>query len=217
MIELTKIIIVDDHELVANGIAKYFEDQEKLSVIGTYTSPKQALTDIKHLKPSILISDLDMPELNGLELIKESKQLSPNTKFILLTMHLSKQLYNKAKQIGIDGYLPKSTDEEELFLCVNQLMKGKTYYSQQLIELISSESQLEKPSKSIIKYTQLLSDREREVLLLVAEGYSTKEIGQTMFLSTKTIETHRKNIMTKLEVHNVAGMVRIAFKEGLLD
>jgi DNA-binding NarL/FixJ family response regulator len=217
MSESTRIIIVDDHELVANGIAKYFEGHENLTVIGTYTSPKEALKEVEFLKPCILISDLDMPTLNGLELIQQTKRLSPNTKFILLTMHLSKQLYSKAKQMGIDGYLPKSTDEEELFLCVSQLIKGKTYYSQQLMELISSEGLPEKSPESIIKYTQLLSDREREVLILVAEGYSTKEVGETMFLSTKTIETHRKNIMTKLEVHNVAGMVRVAFREGLLD
>ena len=217
MSEEVRIIIVDDHELVANGIARYFEGQEGLSVLGTYTSPKEALKDLEVLKPTILISDLDMPELNGLELIQHAKDVSPQTKFILLTMHLSKQLYSKAKQMGIDGYLPKSTDEEELFLCVSQLMKGKTYYSQQLMELISSESLPEKSPISTIKFTQLLSDREREVLILVAEGYSTKEIGDKIFLSAKTIETHRKNIMNKLEVHNTAGMVRVAVKEGLLD
>ncbi|MFK7755994.1 MAG: response regulator transcription factor, partial [Flavobacteriales bacterium] len=128
---------------------------------------------------------------------------------------LSKQLYQKAKQLGVEGYLPKSTDEEELFMCIAQLVKGKTYYSQKLMELLTSEGSVE-PAAKVLKLTQLLSDREREILVLVAEGYSSKEIADKVHLATKTIETHRKNIMTKLEVHNVAGMVRVAVKEGLL-
>lgn len=209
-------IIVDDHELVANGIAKYFEQSEAIRVVATCSSPNEALKKIKLLKPGLVISDLDMPEMNGLELIEKAKSIAQDTKFVLLTMHLSKQLYQKAKQLGIEGYLPKSTDEEELFLCISQLMKGKTYYSQKLMELISSESLPEKSPVGTIKQTQLLSDREREILILIAEGHSSKEIGDTIFLSIKTIETHRKNIMNKLEVHNVAGMVRIAVREGLL-
>lgn len=211
-----RILIVDDHELVANGIAKYFEDAEDLQVIATCTDPQIALQQIELLKPDLLISDLDMPGMNGLELIALTQKTSPTTKCVLLTMHLSKQLYQKAKQLGIEGYLPKTTDEEELFLCIAQLRKGKTYYSQQLMELIATERLPEATPKATLKRTQLLSDREREILVLIAEGHSSKEIGSTLHLSVKTIETHRKHIMTKLEVHNVAGMVRIAVKEGLL-
>ncbi|MFK7757842.1 MAG: response regulator transcription factor, partial [Flavobacteriales bacterium] len=127
------IVIVDDHELVANGIAKYFEDKPEYKVIGKYYSPQVALEKIELLQPDIVLSDLDMPGLNGLEMISVAKQKSPQTKFVLLTMHLSKQLYQKAKQLGVEGYLPKSTDEEELFMCIAQLVKGKTYYSQKLM------------------------------------------------------------------------------------
>lgn len=211
------VFIIDDHELVAHGFAKYFEEHPSFKVLSVFTDPEDALKKIKSIKPDIVISDLDMPIMNGLELITQAKQEVPETKYVLLTMHLSKQLYQKAKKLGIQGYLPKSTDEEELFMCLQQLIKGKTYYSQKLIELLTTESMPEQLPKGTIKLTQMLSEREREILILVAEGYSTKEIGAKIHLAPKTIETHRKNIMNKLEVKNVAGMVRVAVKEGLLD
>lgn len=211
-----KVIIVDDHELVARGFAKCFTGREDYEILEVFTKPVDALNSIEILQPQLVISDLDMPGMNGLEMMQKAREISPQTKFILLTMHMSKQLYKKAKEQGIEGYLPKSTDEEELFVCVDQVLKGKTYYSQKLMDLLVSDVTHDTKSEHVIKYTQLLTDRERQILILVSEGYSSKEISDQLNVAVKTVETHRTNIMNKLEVHNVAGMVRIAMKEGLL-
>jgi len=209
------IVIVDDHELVAQGVSKFFADDARFELLGIFINPQEALSKIPELKPDIVFTDLDMPGLNGLELIERLQMSYPGFKKVLLTMHLNQQVMKKVVAYEFDGYLPKNADEFEFIQCLETIIKGRRYYSQRAMELLNSTSvSIEQTG---LKKTQILSEREKEVLILVAEGYSTKEISEKLNIAVRTVETHRKMIMEKLAVKNLAGMVRVAVQEGLLD
>jgi len=211
----TSIVIVDDHELVAQGISKFISDDSRFEFLGIFTNPLEALSKIPALKPDIVFTDLDMPGLNGLELIERLQMAYPGFKKVLLTMHLNQQVMKKVVAQEFDGYLPKNADEFEFIQCLENIIKGRKYYSQRAMEALNSASV--SLMSTGLKKTQILSDREKEILTLVAEGFSTKEIAGQLNIAIRTVETHRKSIMEKLEVKNLAGMVRIAVQEGLLD
>ncbi|MEO9475493.1 MAG: response regulator transcription factor [Cyclobacteriaceae bacterium] len=208
------IIIVDDHHLVAQGIARFYENDPDFEVVTIFEDPHEALGKIPMLKPDIVLTDLDMPGLNGLELVQKLSMLRPAIKFVLLTMHLNQEVIKKVLEMKLDGYLPKNADEEEFKLCLAQVSQGKTYYSQKAIAALSNQAT--ELQKTGINKTQSLSARETEVLTLIAEGLSTREIAEKLFIAVRTVETHRKAILEKLGVNNVAGMVRIAVQEGLV-
>jgi len=209
------IIIVDDHQLMAQGIAKFFEEHQEFEVMQIYEDPQEALAKIKLLKPDIILTDLDMPVINGIELIEKVRAANIHPKTVILTMHLNRSVVKKCLDIKIDGYLPKNSDEYEFIQCVDAVAKGRQYYAQKAMEtLVRGAKEIEKTG---LKKTQELTKRELEILTLVAEGYSTKEISEKLFIAVRTTETHRKALMTKLSVNNVAGLVRIAVQEGLLD
>lgn len=213
---MPRIILVDDHQLVIDGFTKLINDHSDFEVMATYCDPKEALAKIPILKPDIVISDIDMPGMDGLTLIEQLRQQLKGVKFMVITMHMDQTLIQKVKSIGILGFLPKNTEAFELRQCLNAVWHGHTYYSQKALEMAMSIAQpIEKSVFS--KKTDALSDREREILIMIASGKSTKAIAESLFIAIRTVETHRKNIMDKIGVNNVAGMVRVAVQEGLLE
>jgi len=211
----TSIIIVDDHQLVAQGISQFLEGNSDYEIIGTYSDSLEALERIRMLTPDIVITDLDMPKMNGLELAAAIRESGIPSKLVLLTMHLSQLVIKKVMEMKLDGYLPKNVDKSELLQCIKNISEGQTYYSPKALEaMVKASDELEVTG---IKKTQELTERELEILKLVAEGLSTRDIAEKLFIAVRTVETHRKTIMNKLEVTNVAGMVRIAVQEGLLE
>ncbi|MFY0605704.1 MAG: response regulator transcription factor [Cyclobacteriaceae bacterium] len=211
----TTLLIVDDHQLVGQGIAGFFEGDEAYEVIGVFQSAKEAMPRIEALLPDIVITDLDMPGLNGLEMAEEIRKGGISSKIILLTMHLNQSVVKKVMSQKIDGYLPKNADKSEVKTCVQAVKSGSTYYSPKAMELIISKA--DEIETTGLKKSQKLTEREREILILIAEGMSTREISDKLFIAIRTVETHRKSILEKLEVHNVASMVRIAVQDGLLE
>lgn len=210
-----KVIIVDDHALVAEGISNLFKDLPEFELAGVYSNPVEALTKIEILKPDLLITDLDMPVLNGLELIEKLKHQQDKPKCILLTMHLDRNTVKKVIKTGVEGYILKNADTSEFLHCIHTVMKGHSYVTPKGMEILIDKG-IEVKSTGL-KKLQLLTDRELEILKLVVEGNSTNEISEKLFIARRTTETHRKSIMTKLGVNNVAGMVRIAMQECLMD
>lgn len=209
-----KVIIVDDHELVAEGISNLFKNLSNFQLVGVYSNSNEALTKIEILKPDLVITDLDMPGLNGLELIeKTNSQNKP--KYILLTMHLDRNTVKKAIKLGVEGYILKNADTNEFQHCIHTVMKGHTYFTPKSMEILIDKGTEVKSTG--LKKVQLLTERELEVLKLVVQGLSTNEISEQLYIARRTTETHRKSIMNKLKVNNVAGMVRIAMQEGLMD
>lgn len=209
-----QIIIVDDHELVAKGVSKFFDNHEIFEVASIINDPKEALQKLPILKPEIVLMDLDMPGMSGLELIGRLKKEMTATSFVILSMHLDKNTVSKALEIGAAGYVSKNSKEGEFVVCVETVAKGQNYYSQEALTALSQNST--SLSKTSFSKISSLTPREIEVLKLVADGLSNKEIAEELHIAVRTVETHRKTIMEKLEVNKVAGLVKIAVQEGLV-
>ncbi|TNF40970.1 MAG: response regulator transcription factor [Cytophagales bacterium] len=209
------IVIVDDHQMIIDGLSRIIQEIPGFELLTTYHDPIEALKKIPIWNPDILLVDLEMPSLNGLELIRRLKQDFPELKTILLTMHLDRATVKEALSLKVNAYILKNLDEFELRIALEKVSKDQNYYSSPVTEVLNSKSrQIQKTSNSQIDE---LSNREREVLKLIAEAFSTKEIADQLSLEVSTIETHRKSIMRKLNTRNVAGLVRIAIQEGLVS
>lgn len=209
------IVIVDDHQMIIDGLSRIIQEIPGFELLTTYHDSIEALKKIPIWNPDILLVDLEMPSLNGLELIRRLKQDFPELKTILLTMHLDRATVKEALSLKVNAYILKNLDEFELRIALEKVSKDQNYYSSPVTEVLNSKSrQIQKTSNSQIDE---LSNREREVLKLIAEAFSTKEIADQLSLEVSTIETHRKSIMRKLNTRNVAGLVRIAIQEGLVS
>lgn len=212
---MTKVIIIDDHELVAEGISRLINQLEGFELIGIYSNSNEGLTKTKVLKPDLLITDLDMPGINGLELVEKLITANAKPNCILLTMHLDRNTVKKALKLGVEGYILKNADSKEFLHSIKTVSKSHAYYTPKAMEALIENGKEVKSSS--LKKIQLLTERELEILNLVVQGLSTNEISEKLFIARRTTETHRKSIMSKLGVNNVAGMVRIAMQEGLID
>lgn len=211
-----KIILVDDHQLVSEGFKKIIDSQNDFEVISVYNDPLEALKKIPILSPDIVITDIDMPGMDGLQLIQSLKKVNDQLQYIVISMHMDQSLLQQCKKLKVNGFLSKNTDEFELSQCLTAVSQGRDFYSQKALEMAISNVETISTAASN-KKTHLLTEREREILTLIASGKSTKDIADSLFIAVRTVETHRKNIMEKMEVNNMAGMVRIAVQEGLLD
>lgn len=214
----SSILIVDDHQLVLDGLVSIVNDLEHFDVISTAHNGEEALAQIKSLKPELVLMDIDMPIMNGLEATTEIKRLSNAPKVMILSMHNESALIKKVMEIGADGYLLKNADRQEFEVALEKIKMGKSYFSPEVTEALlnpnsAKETFIEATSGDIEKYG--LTEREIEVLSLIAEGYSNKEIGDELFISHRTVDTHRTNLMRKLEVHNIAGLIKFALKHRL--
>lgn len=210
---MMNLVIVDDHQLVIDGFAKLLAERE-VNIIGKFTDPRRALQEIPSLEPDIVLSDLDMPYINGVELLQAVRELRPQQKFMILSMHLNQQVLKKIINLKVESYISKNAHPEELFQALEAVYNGRSYFSADITaSLASKNNSIERQPSLLIRN---LSKRETEVLSLIAEGESTKSIADILSISPGTVENHRSSIMTKLEVKNVAGMVRIAVQEGLV-
>lgn len=209
-----KVIIVDDHQLVLDGFCRIMEAAGH-EVAGRYTDSQLALERIISTPPDLVLTDLDMPGLNGADLISAVRAQIPDQKFVLLTMHLNQQVIKKMMSLKVNGYLAKTSHPEELIEAAEAVYKGRNYFAAEVTQALAFQSQELQSQNSALK-TLVLSEREKEVLQLIAMGESTKLIADQLHISVGTVESHRSAIMKKLEVSNVAGMVRIAVKEGLV-
>lgn len=209
-----RVVVVDDHQLVVDGIKSILEECS-CEVVAGFNDSREAAEAILKLKPDLVLTDLDMPFLNGAQLIERIRAELPEQKFILLTMHLNQQIIKKMMGLKVNGYLSKNSYKEEFQEAVNAVASGRRYFSSDVTQSLAFKGN-ELSQYSNFALVMNLSDREREVLRLIAMGYSTKMIADQLSISVGTVETHRGSIMKKLEVQNVAGMVRIAVKEGLV-
>lgn len=211
-----KIFIVDDHQIVMDGLEKIIHEMDDVELIGVACNGKDAVEKIPILKPSLVLMDLDMPIMNGLEASAQLLKKMPDLKIVILTMHGERAIVEKMMKAGIQGYLIKNTDKDELKMGIQQVLKGKKYFQAEALQGFVGGFQL---SKSSLEMNQLadLSEREVEILIQIAKGLTSTEIGGLLHISSRTVETHRKNIHQKLNIKNVAGLVRFAIKAGLVN
>lgn len=206
---MIRISITDDHELFRSGLAMLLEESDNISIVHQSSSADELIGQLKETPVDISLIDISMGDTNGLEALKLIKKTAPIVRCIILTMHNEAQYVVQAIRNGAWGYLLKECDAEELIRAITKVYNGKKYFnsdvSDLMIEGVSSESNI-----------QNLSKREKEVLQHVAKGLRTKEIAELLIVSTRTIETHRSNILKKLNVQNTAELISKATQLGLL-
>lgn len=208
------IVLADDHQLILDGLNSLLKSREDILVAGEAKNGRDALSLVKLLDPDIVLMDIDMPVMNGIEALKEIKKSSPSTKVIILSMHEESGMIKSLMALGASGYLLKSCSQDELLGAISSVAMGQQYFSQGAVRsLLQTESS---PASSAHELSELLTDRETEVLQLIAEGFSNKEIGAKLFISHRTVDTHRTNLMKKLNVGNIAGLISFAIKKGLV-
>lgn len=210
----TKILLVDDHKILRDGICSIVKGYPDMEVIGEAADGITALRLVEELLPDVVIMDISMPDLNGIDATRKIVADHPKIKVIALSMHHDKQFVSEIFKAGASGYLLKDCAFDELEHAVRIVMDGKTYINPQIASLVI-ESLVNQPQATSQKAFSLLTDREREVLHLIADGNSTKEIASMLKVSAKTIESHRRQVMGKLNIRNVAELTKYAIREGL--
>jgi len=199
-----KVAIVDDHQLFREGIASLLSKNEELEVVGEADSQVAFYELMDAKSPHVVLIDISMPDISGLDLIRIARDKYPLAKFIVLTMHAEGQYVVKAVRNGAHGYLIKNADEQELIAAIRQVALGRKHFNNEISNLMIGNMAIEGESH------KRLSDRELEILELVSEGKTTKEIADQLFVSSRTVETHRVNMMKKLSVQNSAELIKKA-------
>lgn len=207
------LLLVEDHEIVRDGLLALLEPQKNITVVGLAADGRAAVEMAQQLAPDIVLMDIGLPRLNGIEATREILAVAPKSRIIILTVRMDQACVQDALQAGASGYLLKESGFHELQSAIEQVAAGKLYLSPQISSAIISTCF---GHKSTSGFTGL-SGREREVLQLVAEGLSTKEIAAALHVSVKTVETHRTRIMSRLNLHNIAQLTRYAVREGLAN
>lgn len=215
MDEKITVVLADDHSIVRKGISLVLENDDQIEIIGQASDGKEAIEMVEQLNPQVLVADISMPELNGIELTKLviSKELS--THILILSTHFEEEYILKSFDAGASGYLPKDADEDEVISAIRTISKGEVYYTPEVSQILA-QSVIKKHKKELGENKEL-TEREVEVLQLVVDGLSNKEIADKLFISVRTVDTHRRNLMEKLEAKNTAELVRKAFEKKLVS
>jgi len=209
-----KVLLADDHKIVRDGLRTLLEKNAEVKVVGEAEDGRTAVQLAKKLSPDIVIMDVAMPDLNGIEATRQVVAEHPGVKVIAVSMHSDKRFVAEMLKAGASAYLSKDYAFDELEKVIRTVMANKVYLSPDISGVVV-ESYVRHTPKPESTAFSLLSDREREVLQLVAEGKTAKEIAEHLHVSIKTVETHRTNIMTKLNIHRVAELTKYAIREGL--
>lgn len=205
--------LCDDHRIVTDGMKQLLSNVDDIDVVGAAHDGVEALYLLEHLKADILLTDLDMPNMDGQQLTGRVKEKYPQVKVIVLSMHEEAAVVKHLMDLGADGYLVKSAGKDEVLLAIRNVHEGRKHFGSGLMEAMMKQAAAPRTGSAVLKD---LSEREVEVLAALAEGLGNKEIGEKLFISPRTVDTHRTNLMRKLDVHNVAGLVRIAIAAGLV-
>jgi DNA-binding NarL/FixJ family response regulator len=211
------VIIAEDHTILREGLKSLLSSNPDFEIVAEAGDGREAIRQVEKFKPDLILTDLSMPKMNGMEAIREFKKRSPRTKILVLTVHDAEEYILETFKAGADGYVLKDSTHHELVMAIKNVLTGKSYLSPGIAETVL-EGYLEgrktlKPRSS----WETLTRREREILKLIAEGYKNKEISRELSISVKTVEKHRANIMTKLNLHTATGLTALAFEKGLVD
>ncbi|HQR16004.1 MAG TPA: response regulator transcription factor [Nitrospira sp.] len=210
-----RVLLADDHRLMRAGLRALLKSLELVQVVAEAGNGHEAIQLAEQHQPDIVIMDIGMPELNGLEATARIVKLAPAPRIIVLSMHANEEYVRRALQAGAAGYLLKGAEPAELELAIRAVMRGETYLTPAVSKQVVQNYLHPREMKT--NPIQELTPRQREVLQLVAEGHSTKDIAQKLNLSVKTVDTHRTELMQRLDIHDIAGLVRYAIRIGLIN
>jgi DNA-binding NarL/FixJ family response regulator len=210
-----KTLIADDHAIVRDGLTALLEAQGNCAVIGTASNGRDAVRLAREYKPDLVIMDISMPELNGIEATGQIMQIKPETKVIILSMHSGPEHIFRALKAGARGYLMKESAGKELVQAVRAVTAGNRYLSRKIDDILIDDYIRNREPKDLKEPLERLSSREKEILQLVVEGKSSRKIAETLYLSPKTVETYRSRLMDKLGIRDIPGLVKFAIQEGI--
>jgi len=204
-----RVLLVDDHPLVLDGIRSRLEHIETIDVIGEAANGEEALAIASERHPDVVVMDINMPVLNGIDAAVRFRDELPNIKLLMLSMHDSREYITNVLKVGAKGYILKDVASDEMIAAIQAIYDGKTYYSSGVTDILLNESNT---STGVP-----LTDREKTILRLLAEGNSNKHVARELDISVRTVETHRRNIKRKLEVKTSAGLVKYAIEHGIVE
>jgi DNA-binding NarL/FixJ family response regulator len=213
-----RLLVVDDHAVVRRGVRALLESQPGWEVCDEATNGEEAVRKAAELKPDIVVLDISLPELNGLEATSRILKESPESEVLILTMHHSEELAQQVIKAGARGYVLKSDADQSLIAAVDKLRQHQTFFTSRVAEFVlDSGLRGESTKHGVEDRSRRLTSRERQVVQLVAEARSTKEVASQLGISVKTVEAHRTNVMRKLHLHSVSELVRYAIRNGMVE
>ena len=208
--DVITLAIVDDHPVVIEGLQRLLGNKQDLRIVGCFTQGSAFMTHLKQYPVDIVLLDITLPDVNGMDLCKDIKKVSPTTNVLALSNHSERSMIMQMLQNGASGYLLKNASAEELLACINEALSGHITFSKEVRTIIA------RPSNTDLKDIPQLTRREKEILLLISEGKTTAEIAELLSLSPLTVETHRRNLLQKFDVKNVAALIKIAVQQGFV-
>jgi DNA-binding NarL/FixJ family response regulator len=210
------VLLAEDHEIVREGFRKLLEGEGDIEVIGEAQTGRQAVELTKKLRPAVVVMDIAMPLLNGLEATRQIRKAVPSTKIVILSAHSDDAYVDQAVAIGAVGFLLKQTSSHDLSTAIREVQKGNTFFSPSIAKRLHDQKT---PARggALRKKVARLSSRELEVLQLIAEGKANKQTAAELGISIKTVEKHRQNLMAKLNIHEISGLTRYAIGAGIIE
>ncbi len=212
---MKNILVVDDHQIIRDGIRFYFENDQEFIIKDEAENGVQALDYLKEDTYDIVLTDINMPVMDGLELMKNIREIYPEQKVLVLSMYNEAAHINKMIAMGANGYILKKSNKVELVHAINQILGGENHFSDEVFQAIVQNIAGKRPKQRLTIETEL-SDREKEVLVLIANEYTNQEIADKLFISIRTVETHKRNLLEKTGCKNVAGLVMYAVERNLV-
>jgi len=211
-----KIIIAEDHTILREGLRALLSSNPELEIVGDAKDGQEAIRSVEKLKPNLVLMDLSMPRMNGLDAIREIKKRSPETKILVLTVHKTEEYIQATLQSGADGYVLKDSTHEELGMAIKSVLSGHFFISPGVSDKVIGGYLAGKKTLAPTTPWETLTQRERGILKLIAEGYKNKEIADFLCISVKTVEKHRANLMQKLDLHNISDLTAFAIEKGMI-
>jgi DNA-binding NarL/FixJ family response regulator len=211
-----RVVIAEDHTIIREGLRSLLSSTKEFEIVGEAENGRQAIECVEKLKPDLVLTDLSMPKMDGMDVIERVKKHSPDTKVIALTVHQGEEYVLATLKAGADGYVLKDASYGELLTAMRSVLEDKHYLSPQISGKLIEGYLKGRKSEKVQFFREILTRREREILNLIAEGYTNKEISDSLCLSVHTVETHRHHIMEKLNVHSTAALIALAVEKGIL-
>ncbi|MCS7038055.1 MAG: response regulator transcription factor [Anaerolineae bacterium] len=215
MTDTIRVVLVDDHAIVRTGLRMLFQAEPDIAIVGEADSGEAAIAAVTALKPDVVVMDIAMPGMSGIEATRRIKAISPETAVLALTMHEEEPYFFQMLEAGASGYVPKRAAADDLVSAVRVVAQGQVFLYPSLARLLV-EDYLQRETTGQSEETDLLTPREREVLTLIAQGLTNREIAEALVISVKTVDRHRENIMHKLNLHSRVELVKYAIAKGLI-
>ncbi len=212
----TRLLLVDDHVVVRSGLRMLLENEADVEIVGEAGTAGEALAAVANLKPDLVLMDIGLPDMSGIDAAREIKRLHPGTAIVALTIHESEEYFFKMLEAGASGYVPKRAAPDELLAAIRVAAAGEVYLYPSLAKLLVKDYLTQEPQDRAERPLNELTEREEEVLTHLAEGASNTEIADTLSISPKTVARHRENIMRKLNLHSRTELVKYAIRKGII-